>query len=78
MEKGEAAWNKWVTEHPDWNKVVLIPVTTESDSQGNIIGVENDLNVNSAMLVRGVEGDPSSNEENQITMNVIYTQPKQR
>ena len=67
-----------MTEHPDWNKVVLIPVTTESDSQGNIIGVENDLNVNSAMLVRGVEGDPSSNEENQITMNVIYTQPKQR
>ena len=78
VEKGEAAWNKWVTEHPDWNKVVLIPVTTESDSQGNIIGVEKDLNVNSAMLVRGVEGDPSSNEENQITMNVIYTQPKQR
>lgn len=77
IEKGEAEWNQWKANNPDWDKVLLIPVSTESDSQGNIIGVENDLSVNSAMLVGGQDLNESTDESEKIRMNIIYTQPKQ-
>ena len=78
IEKGEAEWNKWKSEHQDYNKLLLVPVTTESDSQGNIIGVENDLNVNSAMLMGGKDLNNSSNESQRIRMSIIYTNPVQK
>lgn len=76
IEKGidSEEWKKWKTEHPNWNKLLLVPVTTESDSQGNIIGVGNDLNVNSATLVGGKNLD----ESQKIKMSIIYTQPIQK
>ena len=77
-EKGEAEWNKWKSEHQDYNKLLLVPVTTESDSQGNIIGVENDLNVNSAMLMGGKDLNNSSDESQRIRMSIIYTNPVQK
>lgn len=77
IEKGEAEWEQWKAEHPNWNKVLLVPVTTETDSQGNIIGVGNDLSVNSAMLVGGQDLNESTDESGKIHMDVIYTQPKQ-
>lgn len=76
IEKGEPYWSTWKENNKDWNKVLLVPVTTETDSQGNTIGVENDLNVNSATLVRGDDPNTSTNAENRIMMNVIYTNPK--
>ena len=78
IEKGEADWNKWKSEHQDYNKLLLVPVTTESDSQGNIIGVENDLNVNSAMLMGGKDLNNSSDESQRIRMSIIYTNPVQK
>ena len=78
IEKGEAEWNKWESEHQDYNKLLLVPVTTESDSQGNIIGVENDLNVNSAMLMGGKDLNNSSDESQRIRMSIIYTNPVQK
>ena len=78
IEKGEAEWNKWKSEHQDYNKLLLVPVTTESDSQGNIIGVENDLNVNSAMLKGGKDLNNSSDESQRIKMSIIYTNPVQK
>lgn len=78
IEKGEAEWNKWKSEHQDYNKLLLVPVTTESDSQGNIIGVENDLNVNSAMLMGGKDLKNSSDESQRIRMSIIYTNPVQK
>lgn len=78
IEKGEAEWNKWKSEHQDYNKLLLVPVTTESDSQGNIIGVENDLNVNSAMLMGGKDLNNSSDESQRIKMGIIYTNPVQK
>lgn len=78
IEKGEAEWNKWKSEHQDYNKLLLVPVTTESDSQGNIIGVENDLNVNSAMLMGGKDLNNSSDESQRIKMSIIYTNPVQK
>ena len=53
----------------EYNTLVLIPVKTETDSQGNTIGLSHDLEVNSAKLVGGEDGE-------KIKMEVIYTKPK--
>ena len=49
----------------DWNKVVLIPVKTETDSNGNVIGIKSNLDMESACLVGG--------EKTPIKMQVLYT-----
>lgn len=41
------------TQDDDWNKVVLIPVKTETDSSGNIIGIKSNLDMESACLIGG-------------------------
>lgn len=53
----------------EYNTMVLIPVKTETDSQGNTIGLSHDLEVNSAKLIGGEEGE-------KIKMKIIYTKPK--
>lgn len=53
----------------EYNTLVLIPVKTETDSQGNTIGLSHDLEVNSARLAGGEDGE-------KIKMEVIYTKPK--
>lgn len=55
----------------EYNTMVLIPVKTETDSQGNTIGLSHDLEVNSAKLIGG-EGEKGE----KIKMEVIYTKPK--
>jgi hypothetical protein len=55
-EKNVAADPDWVTKNPDWNKVVLIPVTTTTDSNGNIVGITHDLEMSSVRL-RGGDKD---------------------
>ena len=48
----------------DWNKVVLIPVKTETDSNGNIIGIKSNLDMESTCLVGG---------ETPINLQVLFT-----
>lgn len=55
----------------NWDKLLLIPVQTETDAQGNIIGVSHDLEVNSARLFGG------ENADNKLKMQVIYTKPNE-
>ena len=52
----------------DRDVVVLIPVTTETDTEGNIIGVSHDMEVNAARLFGGEDGE-------KLKMEVIYTRP---
>ena len=52
-EKGTAADPDWESKNPDWNKVVLIPVTSTKDSNGNIVGVTHDLKMSSIRLRGG-------------------------
>ena len=54
-EKGTASDPDWESKNPDWNKVVLIPVTTTTDSNGNIVGITHDLKMNSVRLRGGEE-----------------------
>ena len=50
------------------DKVVLIPVTTETDTEGNVIGVSHDMEVNAARLFGGENGE-------ELKIEVIYTKP---
>lgn len=52
----------------DRDKVVLIPVTTETDTEGNVIGLSHDMEVNAARLFGGEDGE-------ELNIEVIYTRP---
>ena len=53
---------EWEAAHPDWNHVVLVPVTvsTATDSYGNVsqVSVNQDLSLGSTKLVRGTKANP--------------------
>ena len=57
--------NKRDSGDPDWNKVVLLPVTTTANSSGSIVDVSNDLSMSSVKLVGGAN--------NQLQLTVIYS-----
>ena len=50
---------------PDWDKVVLIPIKTEVDSNGSVTSIKSNLDMESACLVGG--------EKNPIRVQVLYT-----
>ena len=53
----------------DRNNVMLIPVTTETDTEGNIIGVSHDMEINAARLFGGEDS------EEELKIEIIYTNP---
>ena len=53
--EGTAADNDWEAKNPDWNKVVLIPVVTTKDSNGNVVKISHDLSICSMKLRGGDE-----------------------
>jgi hypothetical protein len=60
----------WEAAHPDWNHVVIVPVTvaTALDNYGNTaqVSVNHDMSLCSTKLVRGTKANP-------IKMQVIYS-----
>ena len=70
MEASGMTEKAWEAAHPEWNHIVLVPVTiaTASDSYGNgvQVSVNHDLSLCSTKLVRGTEANP-------IKMQVIYS-----
>lgn len=64
----------WVANHPNWNKVVLVPVATTitTDSYGNqtVTSVSNQMGLSSTKLIGG-DGKP-------IEMKVIFAKFKER
>ena len=60
----EAAWE---AQHPDWNKMVLIPVTVSSNSSGYTTSVNHDMGMNSAKLIGG---------DTPLKMQVVYSKFK--
>ncbi len=51
----------------DWNKVVLIPVKVESNSNNEVVAISNSLDMESAALKGG------TNEKNKLKMQIFYT-----
>ena len=49
----EATEEDYALAYPDWNKVVLIPVSPITDSNGSIVNFRHDLSLNSTRLVGG-------------------------
>ena len=52
----------------DWNKVLLIPVTTEKDVSQKVIGVSHNMEINSARLFGGEDGE-------KLHIDIVYTKP---
>ena len=70
MKTNNQTEEEWENDHPDWNHVVLVPVTvaTTTDSYGNTtqVSVNQDMSLCSTKLVRGTAANP-------IKMQVIYS-----
>lgn len=70
--KGVAADPNWETNHPNWNKMVLVPVsTTTSSSSSSIVGVHHDMSLTSTRLVGGPD-----NPNEPIRISVVYAKFK--
>ena len=54
-QKGIADNPNWEDENPDWNKVVLIPVSTTLDSNKSIVKIAHDISISSVRLRGGTE-----------------------
>ena len=67
---GEKSDPNWTAKNPDWNKVVLIPISTVETADPRdrrkliIVGVENNLSMNGVKLVGG---------KDKLSMQVLYT-----
>ena len=46
---------EWEAKNPDWNKVVLIPVATTTDSNGSVVKIIHDISISSMRLRGGTE-----------------------
>lgn len=67
-KKGLAENSNWLNEHPDWNRVVLIPVSVTTNSSSQIVKIVHDMSLTSTKLVGG-----SENPYEPIKINVIYS-----
>lgn len=69
IKKKELAENSnWLNEHPDWNRVVVIPVSVTTNSSSQIVKIVHDMSLTSTKLVGG-----SENPYEPIKINVIYS-----
>lgn len=67
-KKGLAENSNWLSEHPDWNRVVVIPVSVTTNSSSQIVKIVHDMSLTSTKLVGG-----SENPYEPIKINVIYS-----
>ncbi len=67
-KKGLAENSNWLNEHPDWNRVVVIPVSVTTNSSSQIVKIVHDMSLTSTKLVGG-----SENPYEPIKINVIYS-----
>ena len=53
--KGIDSDEDWESKNPDWDKIVLIPVSTTEDSNGSIVKITHDISISSVRLRGGDE-----------------------
>ena len=54
-QDGIAENPNWEAENPDWNKIVLIPVSTTLDSNKSVVKISHDISISSIRLRGGTE-----------------------
>ena len=70
--KGLASDPQWEAHHPNWNKMVLVPVTyTVSSSTGSVTSMHHDMSLTSTRLVGGKD-----NPNDPIHIDVVYAKFK--
>lgn len=69
-EEGLKENANWEALHPDWNKVVLVPVTATLTNSA-ITGIENDMSLTSTRLIGGPD-----NPNGPIQISVVYAKFK--
>lgn len=77
-DKTSTQWQQWDTsrqswenEHPDWNKVLVVPVTTTYvtlSSTSQLVKVVNDLSMSQTKFVKG-----TSDNDSAIKIEVVYS-----
>ena len=71
-QKGIAPDPQWEAHHPNWDKVVLVPVTYKtSASSAAVTNIEHDMSLTSTQLVGGPD-----NPNAPIEINVVYAKFK--
>lgn len=65
--KGMAFNPNWESEHENWDKVVIIPVTVTTNTSGQVVNVVHDMGLSSTRLVKGKEDDSP------LKISVIYS-----
>lgn len=61
----KAKLDAWMAANPDWNKVMLVPVTAETSTMGSVLSVSNDFSLSGARLKGG--------SANPVKMSVVYS-----
>ena len=61
LQKGVKTNPNWKAEHPNWNKVLLVPVTSSAS------GVEHDMSLSSTRLVGGID-----NPNDPVKISVVF------
>ena len=64
---------QWTDHHPNWDKVVLVPISyTRSSSTSSITSIEHDMSLTSTRLVGGKDNPLSP-----IQLNIVYAKFKE-
>ena len=63
-QKGIASNPNWEAEHPNWNKVLLVPITYTS---GSSTSAEHDMSLSSTQLMKGTK-----NADSPVKIQVIF------
>lgn len=70
--EGERGNSNWLANHPDWNKVVLVPVSVTTTTSGysgtKATAVNNEMKLTSTKLIGG-----SANPYSPIKISVVYS-----
>lgn len=69
--KKKVGGDNWTASHPNWNKVIIIPVTTTVNSSSQLTKVVHDMSMCSTKLVGG-----SENNIQPIKISLIYSKFK--
>lgn len=72
-EEGLKQDPQWTDHHPNWDKVVLVPISyTRSSSTSSITSIEHDMSLTSTRLVGGKDNPLSP-----IQLNIVYAKFKE-